>query len=239
MKIRTDALVAVGAAIKGAEQKGVPHADIAKVSLDGTSVDVDAALEALAVASETAPKTPPGIVTRVLDRLETRVQSVEAKLETTTLGKRLVAIINKDPERVSREGRVEIELKDGRKIEIPVVIVSRALSKALQAVAIGATALSLTPIVGSFVLAGTALASGLAALIAAGVGDAALAKSLGGMAAKYGTLLAVSIIPVFSNLVGAAALVADRADLKELKKPPSVADIVNLAAFAQPAVAQN
>ncbi|MDP2339999.1 MAG: hypothetical protein Q8O67_03490 [Deltaproteobacteria bacterium] len=232
MKIRTDALIAVGAALKAAEKNGIEVEDIAKVSLNGTAVDVAAASAALAKASLPEPASDPGFITRTLDKLETRAASLEDKLEKTNLGKRLVALINKDPERVARDGRVEIELKDGRKFDIPVVIVAKALSEALQRVSMTSTALAMTPIVGAFVSAGTAIASGLAALLAAAFGDHALAKSFAGMAAKHGALLAVGFVPVMSNLSSGIALVVDRHDLKDLRKPPSVADIVNLSSFA-------
>jgi hypothetical protein len=232
MKIRNDALVAVGAALKAAENNGVTAGDIATVTLDGAVVDVAAASAALVTASHPAPPDDPSIITRTLDKLETRAASLEDKLEKTNLGKRLVAIINKDPERVAREGRVEIELKDGRRFDIPVVIVSKTLSEALQKISMTSTALSMTPIVGGFVSAGTAIASALAALVAAAFGDTALAKSLAGMAAKHGTLLAVGLVPVMSSLSGAMAIIVDRHDLKELRQPPSVAAIVNLGAAA-------
>ena len=234
MTIKNDALVAVGAALKAAEKDGVNGSDIARVTLDGTPVDVAAAAAALGRASAPSVQAPPGIITRALDKLETRAASLEDKLEKTNLGKRLVALIQKDPERVARAGRVEIELKDGRKFDIPVVVVSEALSQALQQVSMTSTALSMTPIVGAFVSAGTAIASGLAALIAAAFGDHVLARSFAGMAAKHGTLLAVGFVPVMSNLISAIALIVDRHDLKELRAPASVAAIVDLGSVSQP-----
>lgn len=238
MKIRTDHLVAVGAALQKAQESGVTPQDIKTVRLDGTVVDAAAATAALdaALAAE-PPAASTGLVGRTLDRVERRADSVEEKLEKTRLGRRVMELIEKDPERVARDGLVQLTLKDGRTLEIPVVIVSRELSAVLQRVSIGTTAISFTPLVGRFVPAGTAIASGLAALVAHAVGEPALAKSLGGMAARHGALFAVGFVPIISNLTSAMAIVVDRGDLRDLRQPVSVHDIVELGAGANVDVA--
>lgn len=228
-RIGKDHLIAAGAVIEKVRRDG--GADIERVVIDGKDVDLRKARAAFAAAAavptaETAED--PGRLEQLLDKLEGKVDGFEDRLDRSRMGHVVANALRKDPERVTSRSVVEIDLADGTTLSVPVEVLHRNATAALQKASLGTSIIAMLPLVGQLARAGTALISGVAALVTLAIGKRHLAAALGSTALKHVTLTGIGFVPLVSNLAGSLAIVGDRTDLKELRRPATVEDTVNL-----------
>jgi hypothetical protein len=211
-------------------------AKVATVTVDGKAVEADAARAAFAKATAAieapAPADSDSRVGRVLDKVEDKIDSIEAKLRSTGLGNKIADFVKSDPEHVSSEVLVHIELANGEHLHIPVRVVDVRSTAFLQRLSMFTEAAALTPVVGQLASAATATASAIASVVAFALGDRDLGKALLRTAGKQVAMVGIGFIPVISNATSALAAIIDRGDLKKVRAA-SVADVVNLGAPAQ------
>jgi hypothetical protein len=208
-----------------------PEANVRAVRVNGKTVtDLAAARAALAEETKPLPAEKPGWVARMAARLSRRVDDLGDRMEKKgKVGARVNALLDADPEKVTVQAHVEIDLFDGSTRPFDLSLVDRKLSARLQRTSAALALAGMLPLfVGSAL---TALTAGLAAVgsrIAEYFGRAGLARALKGMTSKFLGLLGLSFIPGVSTAAKSMSAVMDYHDAKEASRAPSVASIVDL-----------
>lgn len=235
-RIRSGDLVAAGAALRHVEKLGVEAGDVKRMTLDGTELDVAVAQQALTEAeSRPAPKED-GFVGRIVSKFERAADAAKPRLEKNAFGRRVLKLLNDDPENVSRKGVVTLELKNGSTLPVPVNVMDITATKWLQRtstlVELVGIPIGLIPFLPNVASGGMAIASGLASLFADAIGRRDLGGAMRATAGKHLALTVTSIVPGLGELIAAYSLLLDQSNLRRLHGPVNVEDIVALGAPA-------
>jgi hypothetical protein len=224
MTIAKGRLLTAAAAVRHAEKHGLARDEIAKVTVDGKNVDVDAAEHALkeshakATAKhaerEAKAEKGPGPFARATQPLVAwgkdhivdpavklydayAPDSVKHGVDYTIDKTKELALAT--PEDIDRRAVVRIVTKSGKSIEIPVVVRDEALSRTLLAISTTTGTVGLFPFFGNFVQAGVGIASLLASCASFVAGDRELARGLAGMGKKHTAMGLIGFVPVFDQ----------------------------------------
>jgi hypothetical protein len=209
-----------------------PEARIERIRVDGAEVAPEKARAAFAAATDAAAHAGngPGVFDRFTDKIETQLDKLEESLRKTKTGGFIADFLRSDPEAVRRTVTVDVELKNGERLSLPVTVSDPRVTTFLQRLSLTAELAALVPIVGTFALGAASLASAVASVLSFGIGNRPLGSALARTAAKHAILAGADIVPVLGDAAAALAAVIDNANLKKMRQAPSVADIVNLGA---------
>lgn len=126
-----------------------------------------------------------------------------------TLGAMTKDAVVATPEDVARTAQVAITLKRGGTITIPVYVVDQLTASILKATSVAAGGAAQLPVFGNLVQGGTGLVCALASGASYVLGDADLARSLGGMAKKHVVLGVVGFMPGVGHVASGAQVARD------------------------------
>lgn len=135
--------------------------------------------------------------------LESNVPAVNRAGEQ--VGKLSTDAMMSDPEDVARKATVQIALKGGRTVDVPVLVVDSTTANWLKATSVVAGTAGVVPIFGNLIQGGTGLLCYLASGASHMLGDSDLGRSLTGMGNKHLTLGLIGFVPGGGVVTTAAA----------------------------------
>lgn len=224
-------LIAVGHAL--AELGGaVDSVEVAGRQLDPT--ELSTARQALAGELARQPEAhEPTWLDGKLDTFDDRYATMQAKLNKYALGRAINRFVSQDPERVSQQVEVRATMADGRLITVPVEVVDRRATIALQRAASITEVIALAPLLGYAAPAVGAIVAGLAALGARLTGRRSLSTALRKSAGKQLALSVIGLVPFVATMAATSAAVLDMRDTQRARTAPTVATMATLGT-AQP-----
>jgi hypothetical protein len=219
--------LAAAKALEWAQAKG---GTVSSVNVEGQSVSLADAKQTLdQVLSQPREALPSTTFDRLVDRFDTKVKKLEDKLGGTEVGKKAIAVIQADPERVAKKLQVEVKLQDGRSEKLTVEVIDVQLTALLNRLTATSEVLSITPFIGEGFTALAAIASTAGAKIAQWEGKPELAEALQKTALKQWVLLGVGFVPGIGTATGIMAAARDWKDKQNILNGPAVSVIAEPA----------
>ena len=205
---------------------GQARGAVAAVKVDGAQVALADAQQTLEEVNRQLTQAPaPNRVDRWVDKLEGRVKSLEEKVSTQQLGKKIVDALGVDHERVAKQVQVDVAFADGHTEKVTIEVVDVPTTVLLNRLSAAAEVIALTPMVGPGFAFITAVSASAGAKISEWQGKPELAEALQRTALKQWVLAGVGWVPGLSSAVGAMAVVRDWHDQREAALGPPVSVI--------------
>jgi hypothetical protein len=124
------------------------------------------------------------------------------------VGSLAAGAVTSDPEDVARKATVQIVLKGGGTLDVPVMVVDATAANLLKATSVIAGTAAIVPLVGNFIQGGTGILCYLASGASYLLGDDDLGRSLVGMGNKHVRLGLIGFVPG-GNVVTTTAAARD------------------------------
>jgi hypothetical protein len=170
------------------------------------------------------PEHPPEIA-KAIDEMKplhgprSFFRGLSAKFFGTRLGQWLDKFFKSDPEAVKTVKNVEIHLKNGNTVTVPMDVTDKRRTLLLQRLSLGVLmveSVPMVPFVGLVVPPAAAAASLVGAAVARVAGDVPLAQALKGMAFKHGMMFTGNALPVVGAAFPATAALSDARQIRDL-----------------------